>query len=112
LHQLPLLVTKASFFQDQFEDEDTPAASTQQQAAAQQAAQHTDVEAADWAFEHPSGVQVCVFGVDHMERQPHIGENRSCGSIDLNTARTAVQDTFSNVMCGCVLGGSGSRERC
>ncbi|KAF6258087.1 hypothetical protein COO60DRAFT_1460861 [Scenedesmus sp. NREL 46B-D3] len=28
----------------------------------------------DLQFEHPSGVQVCVFGVEHLEQQPHIGE--------------------------------------
>jgi hypothetical protein len=30
--------------------------------------------AADLAFAHPSGVTVCVFGVEHLEPQPHIGE--------------------------------------
>jgi hypothetical protein len=28
----------------------------------------------DLQFEHPSGVQVCVFGVEHLEQQPHIGK--------------------------------------
>uniref|UniRef100_A0A383WDL8 Uncharacterized protein n=1 Tax=Tetradesmus obliquus TaxID=3088 RepID=A0A383WDL8_TETOB len=28
----------------------------------------------DLQFEHPAGVQVCVFGVEHLENQPHIGE--------------------------------------
>jgi hypothetical protein len=27
----------------------------------------------DLQFEHPAGVQVCVFGVEHLEQQPHIG---------------------------------------
>lgn len=30
----------------------------------------------DLQFEHASGVQVCVFGVEHLEREAHIGQPR------------------------------------
>lgn len=61
------VIRRASFFQDQSEDP------TEDQPRAIEAAQ-TDTQAADWVFEHPSGVQVCVFGVEHLERQPQIGQ--------------------------------------
>ena len=66
----PSVLQRASFFQDQFED----ASEEQPPAAAVEPARETDLEAADLVFEHPSGVHVCVFGVEHLERQPHIGE--------------------------------------
>jgi hypothetical protein len=64
------VLRRASFFQDQFEDvsEDQPPAIE---------AAPTDTQAADWVFEHPSGVHICVFGVEHLERQPQIGQYSS-----------------------------------
>lgn len=64
------VLRRASFFQDQFEDV------TEDQPPAIEAAQK-DTQAADWVFEHPSGVHVCVFGVEHLERQPQIGQYAS-----------------------------------
>lgn len=61
------VLRRASFFQDQFEDV------TEEQVTPASPAQPVDLDAADLVFSHPSGVQVCVFGVEHLERQPHIG---------------------------------------
>lgn len=36
----------------------------------------------DLLFEHPSGVQVYVFGVEHLEREPHVGKNSPTIQLD------------------------------
>lgn len=84
------LAPVASFFQDQFQDEEQQQPQPPSDPAMQQQPA-VDTAAADWVFEHPSGVQVCVFGVEHLERQPHIGE------FALMLAETAV------VACACTL---------
>jgi hypothetical protein len=74
------VIRRASFFQDQFEDvnEDQPPAIE---------AAPTDTQAADWVFEHPSGVHVCVFGVEHLERQPQIGQHASLNASSMPLRR-------------------------
>lgn len=67
------LAPVASFFQDQFQDEEQEQPQPPSDQAVQQQQPAVDTAAADWVFQHPSGVQVCVFGVEHLERQPHIG---------------------------------------
>eukprot|EP00879_Flechtneria_rotunda_P029824 GHRR01032277.1.p1 GENE.GHRR01032277.1~~GHRR01032277.1.p1 ORF type:complete len:168 (+),score=18.87 GHRR01032277.1:224-727(+) len=72
----------------------TPQCRTSHVSQVSQDVEYTSVAAAqgpDWQFEHPSGVQVCVFGVEHLEHQPHIGEwildNRP-GAVVVETACT------------------------